>query len=521
MIFCSRRTALADPPSSRPHAGVLGGPVFRFGFRPGEGAQRVAVPGLDAVVCTADTVLHWAFYADGDAAVHAPWAPLAVTVDARVGAERLSDDVRVRDRYGFRLDADSQFAAAWSMPEQWNADTVSLAPFAGRTAEVEIVLGTSALATDAGTPDEVTGFVELRVEEHRHPPFTRRTRGHPARLARRRPVLARQHDPRGRGAARVHLPHPGDRRPRPALAVPPLRPRRRAGRRLEAAVLASAESVDRRPRSAAGHAVRRHPVSAPTARRRWIAPGSERAHPHVWSAMLDGGLRIEATATDHVGLFRVEGDDSDAEVGFIIDQPGAHGTVIAQGDSVQGWVGEADPWWGNGPRTFFAGVVRGMRPARAASTTTGEANARASSPARAPSSCASRSPSSPRAGTARARPGGTGRDDVRRDPRSYPRRLGRGARQRADPAAHGIRAPFRGLADTDLRAQLASALYRLHLYPNAAEENVGSAESPRWAYADPFTPAGRTPTRAPERRSRPGASPSTTATGTPTARRGR
>ncbi len=152
MIFLQPADGPADPPSSRPHAGVLGGQVHRFAFRPADGEHRLGAPGLDALRCTPDTVLHWAFYADGDAAVSAPWAPLAVTVDARVGEERLSDDTRVRDRYGFRLDADSQFAAAWSMPEQWNADTVSLAPFAGRTAEVEIVLGTSALATDAGTP---------------------------------------------------------------------------------------------------------------------------------------------------------------------------------------------------------------------------------------------------------------------------------------------------------------------------------------------------------------------------------
>ncbi|WP_294979571.1 glycoside hydrolase domain-containing protein [uncultured Microbacterium sp.] len=493
MIFLQPADGPADPPSSRPHTGVLGGQVHRFAFRPADGEQRLCAPGLDALRCTPDTVLHWAFYADGDAAVSAPWAPLAVTVDARAGEERLSDDTRVRDRYGFRLDADSQFAAAWSMPEQWNADTVSLAPFAGRTAEVEIVLGTSALATDAGTPDEVTGFVELRVEE----------------LSASTPSPAERVDTR-RGS------HAGDRFSRgntvPAVAVPhgftfltpatdardqrwPYRPfvhDDERGRRLEAVQFSHQPSPWIGDRGVLQvMPFDGTPVSAPTARRRWIAPGSERAHPHVWSAMLDGGLRIETTATDHVGLFRVEGDDSDAEVGFIIDQPGAHGTVIAQGDSVRGWVGEADPWWGNGPRTFFAGVMRGdaARSGRLDDDGRGERTGFVAGTGALELRIAISFISLEQAQRALAleAPEEMTFDEIR--DRS------RGAWDAVldsvqIPQLTASERPFRGLADTDIRAQLASALYRLHLYPNAAEENVGSAESPRWAYADPFTPAG-------------------------------
>ena len=91
----------ADPPSSRPHAGVLPGVVFAYSFDPSHGAQRIDVPGLDGIALTPDAVLHWAFYADGPAATLAPWAALAVAVDVRTpDGSRLSDIAAVRDRRG-------------------------------------------------------------------------------------------------------------------------------------------------------------------------------------------------------------------------------------------------------------------------------------------------------------------------------------------------------------------------------------------------------------------------------------
>lgn len=493
MIFLEPADGPADPPSSRPHAGVLGGRVFRFGFRPGESAQRVAVPGLDAVVCTVDTVLHWAFYADGDAAVHAPWAPLAVTVDARVGEERLSDDVRVRDRYGFALDAESQFAAAWSMPEQWNADTVSLAPFAGRTAAVEIVLGTTALAPDARTPEEVTGFVEVRIEE-----APASTPSPAERVDTRRGSHAGERFSRGNTIPAVAVPH-GFTFLTPATDARdqrwPYRPfvhDDERGRRLEAVQFSHQPSPWIGDRGVLQvMPFDGIPVSAPTARRRWIAPGSERAHPHVWSATLDGDLSVQATATDHVGLFRVEGRDPDADVGFIIDQPGAHGAVTAHGDSVRGWVGEADPRWGNGPRTFFAGVVRGARVHAGRLDDDGRGE-RAGFVAGTGSlelriAISFISVEQAQRSLALEAPAGVTFDDIRDRTRS----AWDAVLDRVQiPQLPASERPFRGLADADARAQLASALYRLHLYPNAAQENAGSAESPQWVYADPFAPAG-------------------------------
>lgn len=485
-----------DPPSSRPDAGVLGGQVYRFRFRPADGEQRIAAPGLDAVVCTADTVLHWAFYADGDAAVHAPWASLAVTVDARVGDERLSDDARVRDRYGFALDAAGQFAAAWSMPEQWNADTVSLAPLAGRTAAVEIVLGAPALIADVRTPEEVTGFVEVRVTEE------------PASA----PSPAERVDTR-RGS------HAGDRFSRgntiPAVAVPhgftfvtpatdardqrwPYRPfvhDDERGRRLEAVQFSHQPSPwigDRgvlqvMPFDGV-------PVSTPAGRRRWIVPGTEHARPHRWAATLDGGLRVEATATDHVGIFRVEGAALEDEVGFVIDQPGKRGALTTRGEHVHGWVGEADPWWGNGGRTFFAGVVRAASVRTGALDDDGRGN-RAGFVA-GPGTLELRiaisfvSLEQARRSLAQEAPPELTFEEIRDGTRDAWDDVLERVRI---PALAASERPFRGLADDDARAQLASALYRLHLYPNSASENAGSPDRPQWVYADPFA-GGDSPT---------------------------
>lgn len=44
------------------------------------------------------------------------------------------------------------------------------------------------------------------------------------------------------------------------------------------------------------------------------------------------------------------------------------------------------------------------------------------------------------------------------------------------------------LANRELRAKLAHALYRLHLYPSIAAENAGTADDPDWRFADVFAP---------------------------------
>jgi len=494
MITLEPSDGPADPPSSRPHAGVLGGAVFRYRFRPADGVTRVAVPGFDAVACTPDAVLHWAFYADGDAAVHAPWAPLAVAVEVVADGERLSENLRVRDRYGFPIDPAAQFAAAWSMPEQWNADSVSLAPLAERTAAVEVVLGAPGLGdVGSGAPSEATGFIELRVEVS---PPTART---PAeRVDTRRGSHAGDRFSRGNTIPAVAVPH-GFTFVTPATDARnqrwPYRPFIHdddRGRRLEAIQFSHQPSPWIGDRGVLQvMPFDGIPAADPASRRRWIASGSERAHPHVWAATLDGGLSVEATATDHVGVFRVRAENPDAEIGFVIDQPGGHGAVAAQPDGVEGWVGEADPWWGNGGRTFFAGTVRTASP-RAGSPSDGDRGGRAAfvgglGEVELRIAISFISVEQARRALAHEAPPELSFDEVRGRTRDAWDAVLDRVRIPELPASER---PFRGLADDDARAQLASALYRLHLYPNSAHENTGTAAEPRFAYADPFAHAG-------------------------------
>ena len=479
----------ADPPSSRPRAGVLGGQVFRYRFRPADGVVAVPVPGLDAVAGADDAVLHWAFYADGDDAVHAPWAALAVTVDVRSGDDRLGDDPRVRDRYGFSIDPLTQFSAAWALPEQWNADSLALTPFAGRTAAIDVVLGAPGL-TGA---DEVTGFVELRVE--RMPPQERT----PAeRVDTRRGTHAGDRFSRGNTIPAVAVPH-GFTFLTPATDARdqrwPYRPFVHDdtwGRRLEAVQFSHQPSPWIGDRGVLQvMPFDGTPLSAPGDRRRWIVPGTETARPHTWAAALDGGLRVDATATDHVGLFRVRGADPDAVVGFVIDQPGAHGALTAAAAGVHGWVGEADAWWGNGGRTFFAGVVRttsvdaGALDDDGLPDRAGFVAGRGELELRIAISFVSLDQA--RRSLSQEAPTERSFDEIRDRTRAAWDEVV--ARVQIPDLAASER-PFRGLAHDDARAQLASALYRLHLYPNAAHENAGTAQHPDPVYADPFAPAG-------------------------------
>jgi len=495
MIALEPADGPADPPSSRPHTGVLGGTVFRYRFRPADGDVAVVVPGLEEVACTDDTVLHWAFYADGDAAVHAPWAALAVAVDARSGEDRLSDDPRVRDRYDFPIAAEAQFAARWSLPEQWNADSVGLAPFAGRAAAVEVVLGAPGLTG----VDEVSGYVEVRVERMPHG-----DRSPAERVDTRRGSHAGDRFSRGNTIPAVAVPH-GFTFLVPATDARdqrwPYRPFVHdddAGRRLEAVQFSHQPSPWIGDRGVLQvMPFDGSPFSAPARRRRWIAPGSERAHPHLWTASLDGGLRVEATATDHVGLFRVRAPHVDGDVGLVIDQPGRRGALTATADAVHGWVGEGDAEWGNGGRTFFAGVVR---------TTSGRAGrldddgrgdragfvaGRGELELRIAISFVSLEQA--RRSLALEAPEHLSFDRLRERTHAVWNTVVDRVRIPDLPASER---PFRGLAHDDSRAQLASALYRLHLYPNAAHENAGTAEQPAPVYADPFVPSGPHSTEA-------------------------
>ncbi|MDF2508636.1 MAG: glycoside hydrolase family 92 protein, partial [Microbacterium sp.] len=478
---------------------MLPGPVFAFAFDPSAGEQRVDVPGLADLEISSDTVLHWAFYADGPAATRAPHAGLAVAVDVRFpDGRRLSDDPAVRDRYDFPLTADAQFAARWSLPEQWNADTVSLAPAAGRTGAAEVVLGAVALGAAADLPSRVTGFVQLVVDEQ--PPAPDLTPVE--RVDTRRGSHSGPRFSRGNTIPAVAVPHgftfvtaatdaADSRWPyRPFVHDDP------QGRRLEALQFSHQPSPwigDRSVLQLMPFLDR--PASAHAARRRWIVPGTERARPHEYAADLGDGLRVEMTATSHGAAFRVRGADPEARVGFVIDQLTDEGCLEwADAGGFDGWIPEGPEDWGNAPRCFFAGTVlrssdheatgdrgpldddgrgrvagyiggRGALEVRIAVSFLSIEQARRSLDIEAPTTISY--------------------EELRDTAAAAWNRL---LDRVTIPPLPAAEAPYRSLADEEHRARIAAALHRIHLYPNTASENAGTAEAPIWRFADVFAP---------------------------------
>lgn len=484
-------TGPEDPPSSAPLAGCLGGRVHRYEFDPAEGVQRLDLPN-GTVAPTGDTVIDWAFYADGVAAVHPPHAALAVTIDVRFpDGTRLSDDTRVRDRYDFPITADAQFDARWSVPEQWSANSVSLAPRAGDHGVVEVVLGAASLLEhETGM---LTGFVEVRLRERRNASA---------------PTPVERVDTR-RGT------HSGDRFSRgntiPAVAVPhgftfitpatdaansswPYRPFVHddpQGRRLEAIQFSHQPSPWIGDRGVLQFMpFGSYPLSDRERRRRWMRNGTEVALPHRWSAELDDGLVVEVTATSHAAAFRATAPDGGAAVGFVLDQLDNAGQLrFPDDDCFEGWVPE-DLERGNQPRTYFAGRV--LTPV----TDHGhldDADRRAVAGFVASvGSCEVRvaisylSIEQAWRSLEHEAGDGVGWDELTtRAHDEWDRMLGRVV----IPPLPVEDRQHRGLADEERRAILAHSLYRLHLYPNTSAENVGTAQAPAWRFADPMVDA--------------------------------
>lgn len=487
----------ADPPSSRPRAGVLLGPVYAFAFDPSAGEQRIDAPGLADLDISARTVLHWAFYADGPAATTAPYATLAVAVDVRLtDGTRLSDISAVRDRYDFPITAQAQFDARWSLPEQWNADTVSLAPVAHGTGTVEIVLGTASLPGAADLPARCAGFVQLMVEERAPSPELDPVE----RVDTRRGSHSGPRFSRGNTIPAVAMPH-GFTFVTPATDAEdarwPYRPFLHddpQGRRLEALQFSHQPSPWIGDRSVLQlMPFLGEPLSHRAGRRRWIVPGTERARPHEYAAELGDDLRVEMTATSHAAAFRVHSADADAPVGFVIDQLTDDGCLDWTDDGgFEGWIPEGPEDWGNAPRCFFAGSVQ--------QAPRGEENTD-----RGPLHDGGR-------GRVAGHIGGRGSLEVRigisflsieqarhsldsEAPATTPYEELRGAAADAwnrllgrvtIPPLAEAETPYRSLADEEHRSRIAAALHRMHLYPNSAAENVGTAEAPVWRFADVF-----------------------------------
>jgi predicted alpha-1,2-mannosidase len=498
---------------------VIPGQVYAFSFEPSAGEQRVDVPGLADIPVTPDTVLHWAFYADGAAATLAPHAALAVTVDVRAAdGTRLSEIAPVRDRYDFPLSADAQFAARWSMPEQWNADTVSLAPMRSTPTSdtevtVELVFGAATLATEPDLPSHVTGFVQCIIEEQSTVVLSPDDDSPVERVDTRRGSHSGPRFSRGNTIPAVAVPH-GFTFVTPATDASdtrwPYRPSIHddpPGRRLEALQFSHQPSPWIGDRSVLQlMPFDGRPMSERAERRRWITPGTERARPHEYAADL-GGLRVEMTATSHAAAFRVRGCDADAIVGFVIDQPTDEGRLTwTDAGDFEGWTPEGPEDWGNAPRCYFVGMVlrsegddaRGPRGALdddGRARVAGYVGGRGSLEVRVAVSFLSIDQA--RHSLDLEAPAEVTYEELRAaSAASWNRVLGRVT----IPPLAAAEVPYRRLADAEHRDRIAAALHRMHLYPNTAAENSGTTDAPLHRFADVFEarqPFGERATSAP------------------------
>lgn len=482
-------TGPEEPPSSRPRSGVLGGKVYSFAFDPALGIQRVNLPG-GQVTASEHGIVDWAFYADGPAATSAPWPALAVSIDVRFeDGSRLSDDPRVRDRHDFPFTADAQYDAHWSLPEQWNASSVSLAPRAQQRGTVELVFGATGLEGWAG--GTVGGFVEVRVREH----VPGRSPSLAERIDTRRGTHSGPDFPRGGTLPIIARPHSftfltpvTDA----SSATYPYRPYAhddRPGQRRLEAISFSHQAYP----SLGDHGVLQvmpysgRPVSGREARRRYLETNSCIARPHLWAATLDDGTYIEATATSHVGAFRVRG----SAVGFVLDQFTDDGMLrFDQQGRFTGWIPEGDPSRGNAPRTYFAGhlvdgasghgILEDAGHGRVAGYVAG------AGPCELRIAVSFISIEQARRNLRLEASDEVSFEDLVAQSRSvWDELLGRVVLPPLPPEE----LPFRVLADRERRATLCHALYRLHLYPNTMAENTDENDDQRWRYVDPLAVA--------------------------------
>ncbi|RAX44254.1 alpha-1,2-mannosidase [Arthrobacter sp. AQ5-06] len=480
-----RAAGPADPPSSRPHAGILGGQVHAFRFDPAGGEQRIPLPDLSGLPVAPDTVVHWAFYADGPNAVHAPHASLAVTVDVAFDdGTRLSGDARVRDRYDVPMTASAQFEAAWSMPEQWNADSASLEPWAGRTASFEVVLGAPSLSDACPALGLVEGFIEVIVGSRTDAAGSTSAEPTPAeRVDTRRGSHSGDRFSRGNTIPITAVPH-GFCFLTPATdAVDTRWPYRWSVHDNEQGRPLAALQFSHQPSPWIGDrgVVQVRPfLGAPGSAVPHIVPQTEYARPHLYAARLHGSAGVQMTATSHGGVFRIAADTASDVVGFSIGAPDGGGRVTFHDDGTfDGWTPEGTADWGNPPRAYFAGVVLGE-----GDVVDGAVSALGALEVRIAQSFLSVDQA--RRSLAQELPASRSFDDLRDTLHAEWNDL-LGAVEL--PQAHAAERPWRGLADDEARAQIASALYRLHLYPNTTAENTGTIEAPQLRFADPMVPA--------------------------------
>ncbi|WP_431041702.1 GH92 family glycosyl hydrolase [Streptomyces sp. P1-3] len=218
---------------------------------------------------------------------------------------------------------------------------------------------------------------------------------------------------------------------------------------------------------------------------------AETARPHHYGVRFENGLRAEIAPTDHAAVMRFTYPGEDASVVF--DNATGDGGLTLDADRgvVTGFSDVRSGLSTGATRMFVYGVfdtpvtAGGKLPGDSGKDVTGYFRFRPGADRTVTLRIATSliGVDQAKANLAREIPESTNFEQVR-------------ARAQAEWDAILGRVEVEG-ADRDQLTSLYSSLYRLYLYPNSAFENTGTADSPRYQYASPFSPpAGEnTPTR--------------------------
>lgn len=499
----------ASAPASRPGQGLVPGPVWRYHSEgggvagdAGESAAgdacdsddggaagrdlRATLPGapVEGTVVREGDVLEYAVFAVLDrsqADIRDAYAATAVALDVAFDDGSRLGDTAPSDQHGVAVTPGAQYASRTVSADQWTFKRIALDAAVGRVVR-SLEVRTAAVAPVAGGAAlPVEGYVNaVRIApgpaDAEPLDLVRTTRGTHSTFA----------HSRGNTAPLVGIPHGG-------VFVTPVTDASTRGwvysyhadNRDDGRPALQAFALSHIPSPWIGDRgvwqFLPHPDAQPPLGRAERALGfdhrTEVDRPHRYAVDLDGGIHAEVTAArfSAVARFTYPGprgsvifDQPDDEGGLTLPGPGAPGVVTGHVDGVDG-----------SPRMFvyatldrpvLASRVEGVRGSVALELGDGhQVTLRMGTSFLGPEQA--------RRNLELDGVAGSGCEEVAaRAAQLWRERLGQ---VEVDGASH------------DQLVTLYSNLYRLHLYPNDAAENVGTAEDPQWRYASPFHPLER------------------------------
>ena len=403
---------------------------------------------------------------------------------------RLSE-TQATDAYGYGANAVDQGLSNALFPDQWNSITVDLSAFAGRTV-TDIVFtyehpgdgvrnvelpgeGTAVTgwlddveigaAEQRDTSDGLVSYVDTRRGTNSTGGFSRGNNFPATAWPNGFNFVTPMTDADNHGTL-YHYQQSNTAQNRPALEGIGIshEPSIWMGDRNQLAVLPAANA---------------DPTSSLSDRRLSFSHDNETARPDIYQVEFDNGIVAEVTATDHGVIYRFSFVDDASSV--LIDQLVDDSKLSVDGSTVSGWVDGGSGWPGR-TRMFIHGEFD-TQPIAAGATNKGDRSDTAR--------YAAFDTSSDKTVELRIATSFISQDQAAAN---YGFELDGVSFEQAHTAVKdawndrlGVITDVQGASDEEL-VNLYSGLYRLNLYPNSQFENVGTAETPEYAYASPVSP---------------------------------